>query len=519
MALRTANLANAEPSDAPWVLWGAILASSMAFIDSTALNVALPALQTDLHTSGAELLWIVNAYLLMLSSMILVGGSLGDRLGRKRVFMTGIALFMLSSLSCGLAPNSLWLIGSRLVQGVGGALMVPGSLALIATAFDADRRGRAIGTWSSVTTLVTIAGPVLGGTLADAGLWRGVFLINLPLGSLALFILATRVRESRDEAISGSIDYPGAALAVVGLGGLTYGFISAPGLGYADPRVFGSLAVGGCALAAFAWVEARSSNPMMPFRLFRSPTFGGANLLTLFLYGALGAGLFFLSLDLIQIQGYSQALAGLAFTPFAILLTLMSRWAGGLVDRYGPRLPLIVGPALAGVGFLLMGLTGLTRGPADYWRTFFPGVIGLGLGMGVTVAPLTTAVMGSAATHYAGTASGINNAVARCAGLLTVAILGAVALFAFSGGLETGAARLNLPDAARQALHAEAGQLGAAQVPPAVGVELKPAVASVIRSAFADACREVLMVCAALAWLSAAMSALLIEPRLRPPPA
>jgi EmrB/QacA subfamily drug resistance transporter len=516
MAQPIANTIAATPQTAGWVLWGAILASSMAFIDSTALNVALPALQADLHTTGAELLWIVNAYLLMLSSLILVGGSLGDRLGRKRVFMTGIGLFMLASLSCGLAPSSLWLIGSRLVQGIGGALMVPGSLSLITTAFDSGHRGQAIGTWSAATTLVTIAGPVLGGVLADAGLWRGVFLINLPLGTLALYILATRVDESRNEAIAGTIDYPGAALAVVGLAGVTYGFISAPGLGFGDPQVYGALAIGLISLASFAWVEARSKYPMMPLRLFRSRTFSGSNLLTLFLYGALGSALFFLALDLIQIQGYSQTLAGLAFTPFAVILTLMSRWAGGLVDRYGPRLPLIVGPALAGVGFLLMGLSGLTNGPADYWRSFFPGVLALGLGMGVTVAPLTTAVMGSASQSYAGTASGINNAVARCAGLLAIAIFGAIALFAFSGALDAGAVRLDLPPEARQALEAQAVKLGAAQVPDVVSPDLKPAVASIIRSAFADVCREVLVLCAVLAWLSALMSALLIEPRLQP---
>ncbi len=505
------------PAAGRWVLWGAILASSMAFIDGTALNVALPALQADLRMTGAELLWVVNGYLLTLSALILVGGSLGDRLGRKRVFMEGIALFVLASVSSGLAPNSTWLIGSRLVQGIGGALMVPGSLALIATAFGPDRRGQAIGTWSAATTLVTIVGPLLGGVLADAGLWRGVFLINVPLGLLALYVLATRVEDSRDETISGRIDVRGAALVCLGLAGLTYGFISAPALGFGDPRIFGPLAVGVFALAGFAATERHSPNPMMPLRLFHSHTFSGANLLTLFLYGALGAGMFFLALDLVQLQGYSQTLAGLSFTPFAILLALMSRWAGGLTDRYGPRLPLIVGPALAGVGFFLLGLVGLTDGPADYWRTFLPGVLGLGLGMGVTVAPLTTAVMGSVATSRSGTASGVNNAVARTAGLLAIAILGSVVLFSFSGGLAARADELNLSPDARQALQAQASKLGEAAVPPQVGPAQKAAVADAIRSSFADACRIVLLMCAALSWLSALMSALLIEPRLRPP--
>src|SRR6266540_499832 len=300
-----------------WVLIATILASSMAFIDGSALNVALPALQADLHATGAQLLWIVNAYLLMLAALILVGGSLGDRLGRKKVFMAGIGLFMLASLACGLAPTVELLIGARVIQGIGGALMIPGSLAIIGASFGAEQRGRAIGTWSAATTLVTIAGPVLGGFLAGAGLWRGVFLINLPLGIAALLVLYFKVSESRDETVDRAIDYLGAILVALGLAGLTYGFISAPTRGFDDIQSAGALVVGVGALAAFVVVESRTPHPMLPLRLFRSRTFSGTNLLTLFLYGALSVGIFFLSLNLVQVQGYSQSLAGLAFTPFA----------------------------------------------------------------------------------------------------------------------------------------------------------------------------------------------------------
>ena len=339
------------PEVGHWVLFSTILASSMAFIDSSALNVALPTLQDDLQTSGAQLLWIVNTYLLMLAALILVGGSLGDKLGRKRVFMLGISLFILASLACGLAPNIEFLLAARIAQGIGGAMMIPGSLAIITATFGPEHRGRAIGTWSAATTMVTIAGPVLGGCLADLGLWRGVFLINLPIGLAALLMLHFKVPESRNEAASSTIDYLGAILATLGLAGLTYGFISLPELGLTHPYVYVSLLGGGGALAGCGIVEVRSRHPMLPLHLFQSRTFSGANLLTLFLYGALNVGTFFLCLNLVQAQGYSQSIAGFADMPFALLLAGLSPWAGKLADHYGPRLSLIVGPTLSGFGF------------------------------------------------------------------------------------------------------------------------------------------------------------------------
>jgi EmrB/QacA subfamily drug resistance transporter len=450
----------------------------------------------------------------MLAALILVGGSLGDRLGRKRVFMLGIGLFMLASLACGLAPNIQWMITSRIIQGIGGALMIPGSLAIIAAFFDSDQRGKAIGTWATAASIVTVAGPLLGGVLADAGFWRGVFLINLPLGILALLVLYFRVPESRDEVAAKQIDILGATLNVIGLAGFTYGFISAPELGFANPQVYGALAIGVVALVVFVVFEARSQHPLLPLQLFRSHTFSGSNLLTLFLYGALNVGIFFLSLNMVQAQGYSKTLAGSAFLPFSFLLIGLSRWAGGLADRRGPRLLLIAGPTLAGFGFLLMAFPGLTQGASDYWKSFFPGIVTFGLGMGLTVAPLSTAVMGSVETHYSGTASGINNAVSRTAGALAIAIVGSIALFLFTGALRDRTASLNITEKARAALQAEAGELGGAAVPAEVGSENMAAAATAIKLAFVDVFRWVMIICAGLAWISAGMAAFLVEPRL-----
>jgi MFS family permease len=338
-------------------------------------------------------------------------------------------------------------------------------------------------------------------------------MINLPLGIIALIALYLRVPESRDEQAAGQIDVPGALLAALGLAGLTYGFITAPARGFGDLSVGGALAGGVIALAAFVRVEARSDHPMMPLRLFRSRAFSGANLLTLFLYGALNAGTFFLSLNLVQAQGYSLAVAGFAFTPFALILTALSRWAGGLVDRYGPRLPLMIGPSLAGAGFLVMAFSGLTAGPSHYWVTFFPGVVVLGMGMGVTVAPLTTTVMNSVETHQAGTASGVNNAVARTAGVLAIAVVGAIALLLFAGALQARTAPIALSGAARSALASEAAQLGAATAPPQVSPENVQAVQAAIKLAFVDTFRIVMLICTGLSWLSAMMAGLWLRRR------
>lgn len=513
--IATAN-PQAQDVDTRSVLLVCILASSMAFIDSTALNVTLPVLQADLGATGSQLLWILNAYLLMLAALILIGGALGDRIGRKKVFTAGIVLFIISSLSCGLAASTGMLIISRLFQGMGGALMIPGSLAILSANFPPHLRGRAIGTWSAATTAVMIAGPVLGGVLAGLGLWRAVFLINLPIGLLALVLLITRVPDSRSETAVGNLDIPGALLVSLGLAAITYGLLSAPDLGLSNPQVFLTLAGGCLALLIFVLVERRAKNPMLPLHLFQSRLFTGANLLTLFLYGALSVGLLFYSLNLVQAQNYSPSLAGLAYLPFIILLTLLSRWAGSLVDRVGPRLPLIIGPALAGLGFLLLALPGQTTGPAQFWTTYFPGIAVFGIGMGITVAPLTTTVMSALPVHHSGTASGVNNAVSRVAGVLAVAILGALALSLFQTDLAHRTAALDLPAPVQQTLLAGANRLGDTPVPTGLSTADTGKVQTAIHQAFIATYRIVLVVCAVLAWISALMSVWFIRGYVKP---
>ncbi len=499
-----------------WILLTTVLASSMVFIDGTALNVALAEIQDELHATGVELLWIVNAYLLFLAALMLIGGALGDRYGRKRVFGYGISLFALASFVSGLSPSTQFLIAARAVQGIGGALMVPGSLAIIAASFSSSDSGKAIGIWSSASTVTTIGGPILGGVLAGAGLWRAVFFINLPLAVLALYGLR-HVPESRDENAPERLDYPGAALAVLGLAGLAYGLITLGDRGLKtavrDADVVASLVAGIAVLILFVMVERRSPAPMLRMSLFESRTFTGANVMTCFLYGALGGALFFLPLNLIQVQGYDASIAGFTLLPFSLLLAGLSPLAGAFADRYGPRLPLTVGPALVGLGFLLLTLPDMTGGPRDYWTTYLPGILVMGLGMGITVAPLSNTVMTSVSSSQAGTASGINNAVSRLAGVLATAILGAVALASFSGALDTRTAAIDMPPEARAVLLSQTGDLANTDPPDGLAPDVRDRVEMAIGGAFVDAFKLVFGIAAGLAWVSAVFAAVIIEPK------
>ncbi|GAC1644152.1 MAG: MFS transporter [Herpetosiphon sp.] len=495
-----------------WVIFAAVLTSSMAFIDGTALNVALPALQADLHATGAQLLWIVNAYAVLLAALLLVGGSLGDHYGRRRMVMVGIGIFAGASSVCGLAPNTTLLIVARGVQGIGGALMTPGSLAIISAFFRDRQRGAAIGTWSAWSTTTTLLGPLLGGVLAAAGLWRAVFLINLPLAVVALGVLHFKVPESRAAEGPVRLDLPGALCVTVGLLGITYGCLSAPAQGWGRPPVLVALVGGVAALAAFVVVEARSDHPLVPLMLFRSRTFSGANMLTLLLYGALAVSSFLLPLNLIQVQHYSAALAGLASLPSVVLLAVLSRTTGAVADRFGPRVPLTIGPSITGTGFLLYTLPGVTTGAGTYWTTFFPGVVLVGIGLGITVAPLTAAVMGAVAQPYIGTASGVNNAVARAAAVVAIAVLGGLALVSFQAALTARTRGLGLSNTASAALRRQAANLGAASVPPELEPETAKAVAAAIPLAFVDTFRVTLYVATALAWGSALLAWITIAP-------
>lgn len=512
----TASAANAIPvaaQDEKWVLLATILPASMGFISTSGLDAASPAVQEALGINGATLFWIINIYALFLSALILVGGSLGDHMGRKRIYMVGIGLFSAASFACGVAPDSGTLILCRAVQGVGAALMVPGSLAILTALIAPERRGRAIGWWSTFSAVTSVLGAPLGGWLAGQGLWRAVFFVNIPLGILALLVLAWRVPESRDEDSPQQLDYTGALLATLGLAGLTYGFLQGAEFGFSDGRVLVALVTGFAGMGAFVWWEGRSDHPMMPLGLFRSATFSGANLLTFFLYAALRVVPFFLVLNLVQVQGYPLEIAGLTLLPLGLTLTFMGRWAGGLVDRVGARLPLMVGPAIAGFGFAAMALPGMTGGASDYWTTYFPGIMLMSVGMAITVAPLTTTVMNAVPTAQSGTASGINNAVSRTAGVLALAVMGAVAIIVFQSAL---AGRLDaivtLPDETRSAfIDAEAGELAAAQPPDSLDAETSASVQDAINSAFVDTFRLVALVGAVMGWASAFMAFLLIH--------
>jgi EmrB/QacA subfamily drug resistance transporter len=490
------------------VLAATILGSSMAFIDGTAVNVALPALQRDLGATVAQVQWVVEAYALFLSALLLVGGSLGDRFGRRKVFLTGIAGFAAASAACGLAGNTAQLIAARAVQGIAAALMVPGSLAIISAAFDERRRGKAIGTWSGFGSITAAVGPLLGGWLVDHASWRWVFFLNPPIAVAVILISLRWVPESRDDETAGRIDIPGALLATLGLGGLTFGLIQSSSLGWGSPWVIGALVAGAVALAGFVAVESRSAAPMMPLALFRSRTFTGANLLTLWLYAALGGALFFLPFDLIQVHRYSATAAGAALLPFVLLMFALSRWSGGLVDRYGARLPLIVGPAIAGVGFALFAMP-FSKG--GYWTSFFPAVVVLGLGMSISVAPLTTTVMGAVESRHAGIASGINNAVSRCAGLLAVAVMGILMLGLFSRGLDRRLAGLDLPPQAKTAMAGQREKLAALEIPAGLAEPARTAARSAVDRAFLDGFRGVLLSAAGLALLASLSAAWLIR--------
>ena len=503
--------ANCIASQKRWVLLATVLASSITYIDESVVNIAQPAIEGNLATSVAVIQWLVNAYTLCLSALLLTGGAAADQFGRRKMFVIGIVLFAVASLWCGFAPSVVQLILARAMQGFGAAILIPCSLALIGASFDEEERGKAIGTWAGVSAIAVASGPLLGGLIVDHFSWRLIFLINPLLAVPTIWIVYNHVPESQGPEVTGRLDWTGAVLALLGLTGVCFGLIAAPEFGLIDIKVFSPLAVGLVLLCFFIWLEGHSDTPMLPLDLFRSRTFSAVNLLTLLLYAALGDAFFFLPFALIQVGGYSAVLAGAVFLPFTIVMGLLSRWSGGLIDRIGARLPLIIGPTITALGF---GLLAICVGRDAYW-TFLAAMVVLGLGMAASVAPLTTTVINAVPAHQTGAASGVNNAVASLAGLLAVALFGAVALGIYGRGLER---RLQAPAASvelSQIIESARGQFVTA--PPAAmstAVDRQLA-ARFIKGSLAESIRDIMLLAGILA-LGAAASGALLPRRAQP---
>ncbi len=479
----------------------------MAFIDGTVVNVALPALQTNLNATAVDLQWVIEAYSLLLSAFLFIGGSLGDHYGRRRIFLIGVAIFASASAACGFAADIGQLIAARALQGLGAALLVPGSLAIISGSFSENERGRAIGTWSGFSAITAGIGPVIGGWLIEHVSWRAVFFINLPLALLVILISLRHVAESSDKD-NTRIDWLGAILAATGLGALVYGLIESSTLGFTDRSVIVVLIAGTVLLIVFLLIEGGISQPMLPLALFRVRTFTGANLLTFLLYAALGGTLFFLPLNLIQVQHYSATAAGAALLPFILIMSSLSRWSGGLIGNYGAKLPLIVGPSTAALGFALFMLPNVG---GSYWTNFFPPIVILGLGMAISVAPLTTAVMNSVSQHRAGIASGVNNAVSRTAGLLAIAVLGIVMLHVFNDRLDRRLAESKLPPSVMQSLKAQRTRLAAIAIPEDQDSATQQTIRRAVDESFVSGFKTIMAIGAALAVASAITALTLIE--------
>jgi EmrB/QacA subfamily drug resistance transporter len=487
---------HAPAASGKWIIAATVLGSSLVFIDGTIVSIALPIIQTGFGATTFDAQWVIEAYTLVLGSLMLLSGALGDRYGRKRLFVMGVVVFAIGSVLCGLAPSMPALIAARVLQGAGGTMLAPASLALIGASFEGAARGRAIGTWSGLTAVAGAIGPVAGGTIVDHLGWRWVFYINIPVVAAVLAIALRHLRESRDESATGPIDLFGSLLITLGLGGIVYAFIVS-GLDGWNARTVGALAGGALALAIFAAVERRIVNPILPLQLFANRAFSGINIMTFLLYGALGGLFFFLPFVMILANGYSATLTGLAMLPFLALIVVLSRYSGALVYRVGRRALLVAGPSVTALGFAAFS----ALPDLHYWTGVLPSILLVGVGMGLTVAPLVAILIDSVPEQHIGLASGINNAVSRIAGLLAIAVLGALLAAAFNARLDVRMSAAGLAARQRSDIDAQRSAMAGARLQDARET-------TVVRAAYVDGFRVVAAACAFLAAASAFTAAI-----------
>jgi EmrB/QacA subfamily drug resistance transporter len=489
-----------------WVLTATLLASGASFIMWSAVAVALPSIQSYFSTNIAGIQWVLNSHLLALSALLLIGGSLGDHYGRKKIFLAGMLLFAIGAVLSGFAWSIGVLIGFQALQGVGSALMVPQSLAIINACFQEEQRGRAIGLWAGLSGGIAALGPWLGGWLVEAFSWRAVFFMTVPVSLLAFIVTVVFVPENRDTS-ARKLDWWGTLLILLGLLGIAYGLITGPVGGWSQPLVLLGLIGGPVAIILFILTERRQAEPLVPLKIFRNPLVYGANTATLCLYFALNGAIFFTVLNLQQIQGYSPAVAGLGLLPPIVLITFLAGPAGAIADRIGPRPQMIGGPLIVALGIALL-LTGGTD--ASYFRHFLPGLAILGLGMALVIAPLTKCAL-MVETRFSGAASGVNNAVARTAGLMAVAVLGAIAISTFALQLQETVNASALTVEEQRQIIVQSDKLGGIEIPDSFGQDARSVAQEAIRGSFVFGFRWAMGVCAALALAAAIISTITIH--------
>ncbi len=496
-----------------WILVATILGSSMAFIDSTAMNVVLPVFQLELNAKISQVQWVIESYALLLASLLLLGGALGDHYGRKKIFTIGVVIFSLSSLWCGLSPDIHQLIAARAFQGIGSAVLVPGSLSIITSSFRQEKRGKAIGTWAAFTALMTALGPLLGGWLAEHISWRWVFFINVPISVLVIVTLIKFVPEIKNTEQKSKLDLLGGLLITLSLGCIVFGLVESSNHGFSNPFILPSILIGIIFFGVFIYHEKKVENPLVPLDLFKSTVFTGGNIVTFFLYSALSGAIFFVPFNLVQIQGYSATQAGAAFLPLLIILFLLSRWSGSIVDKYGAKPPLVIGPIISAIGYLM--LTEIDMSISNYWNSFFPAMIILGLGMSATIAPLTTAVMNAANVEHSGVASGINNSVGRIAGVLSIAVLGLFMFTTFSGNIKEELHASALPTEIKESIAQQTTKLAAMSISDELDENTKSQIKQIINKSYNSSFILIMYLISGLALLSSFVAFKTMKPKTK----